>query len=240
MKTNRLSIPAHIYYSQPYAKWLKDEPVKAYALENSFVRRTSPYASDEPRRDKDKIYIEHFESLGPRWVKDAHEVARLGHTGWYTDDFQGSTLIGVVLNFSRKDRFCFLAGTRHSDWDGVTVDSYIHDDEKDAARAADSMAQYDAEEYQEAERKDRLENDISELTHSLEEDRLSLRDLLREYNVLKRKVRAKTEDMFDSFKFQSPVLCNALEAQIKKQLRDMGRNRKRLQKMKEGDYDYGF
>lgn len=229
----RLATPAHIWYSPnaPKNKWGENHRMNAKT--EDWHRRTYSWAIDTPSRDKDKIYISHFESLGPRWVKDAHEVARLDHTGWYTDEFQNELLIGVVLCFSRKGRDCFLAGTRHTGSDGVTVDSYTYDDEKEAARAADSMAEYAAEEELEWDRKESLKMRIEDLTDELKESRISLRKLLREYNVLKRKIRSKTEDMFDNFKFQSPILCEALESKIKRDLEHFKDDREELRGLQE-------
>ena len=120
------------------------------ALKYSHNRRT--YSSAYFTRDKKKslAHLDDFENLGPRWVKFADEVStRIGHKGWYTDDICADVLRGVVLCFSRKGRDVYMAGTQHSDCEGVTLDLDVTDDEMTAARWADRMAEREAEECRE-------------------------------------------------------------------------------------------
>ena len=129
-----------------------------------YRRRTAPPPSITRREGK--MYIENFEQLGPRWVKDACDVypPRDGHIGGYTDTRCDELLIGVICCFTRhgegennyevhkaKGRVIYMAGTRHSDWEGVTLDLDTTDDPDTAARWADRMAEREAEEYREAD-----------------------------------------------------------------------------------------
>jgi hypothetical protein len=100
-------------------------------------------------------------------------------TGWYTDEFQGETVHGVTLNFSRGKRRVYLAGCVNSAGEGITVDRYIHDNMEDANRAAESMAEADAEEQREHNRKYQLEHDIDELRDRLPEVRETIRTLIK-------------------------------------------------------------
>lgn len=77
------------------------------------------------------------------------------HSGWYTDDFQDGEIEGYVFQIpSRKGIPQYVPGTKHSDWDGVTIypmDRY--ETPLECAAAADRYAEKAAEqerEYQEA------------------------------------------------------------------------------------------
>ena len=159
------------------------------ARRHSFNRRT--YSPDYLTRSEDgkKMYLDNFEQLGPRWVKDACAILnpRDGHNGWYTSDF-GETLAGVVLCFTRhgegdednntkypntkaKGRVIYMAGTRHSDWDGVTLDLDTTDDPDTAARWADDMAEREAERCREEEEKYQAEQQAErEAEEAIEEE----------------------------------------------------------------------
>jgi hypothetical protein len=89
---------------------------------------------------------------------DEIEGVRIHHKGWFTDPDCGGTLRGFVIQITaRKGVAQFIAATRHSDWDGITLwplDRF--DNAADAARLADQHAERAAEterEYQIAWRK---------------------------------------------------------------------------------------
>jgi hypothetical protein len=147
----------------------------AEAKKYSSKRRT--YSPDYISRSDDgkKMYLDNFDQLGARWVKEHHEISKPydGHVGWYTDDC-GKTMTGVVLCFTRggsggmdgndhydltepKGRVIYMAGTKHSDWDGVTLDLDTTDDPEVAARWADRMAEREAEQCREEDEKYRQE-----------------------------------------------------------------------------------
>ena len=84
-----------------------------------------------------------------RW-KWCDDVANIKHTGWFCDEYCDSKIRGIVANLPHGK---YLAGWSTGEGMASEVDySYIYDDIKDAAYAADSMAEYAAEqerEYQE-------------------------------------------------------------------------------------------
>lgn len=146
------------------------------ALQHQYKRRV--YSDAYLKRDTEKrqMYLSDFDQLGARWVKDADDVATRQNHGWYTDAEGSETLIGVVLCFTRggfggmegndsfdetkpKGRVIYMAGTRHSDWDGVTVALDTTDDPITAARWADSMAEGEAESCREEEAESCREED---------------------------------------------------------------------------------
>lgn len=82
----------------------------------------------------------------------ADEISGAGirHTGWFCDDYQGQTIRGIVARLTRGRGF--LAGwtmgeSMVSDLDTTS----IYDDETEAARAADSLAESAAEAQREYE-----------------------------------------------------------------------------------------
>lgn len=74
--------------------------------------------------------------------RDAHSIARLDHIGWYTDDFQEETVIGIVASLPHGR---FLAGYRLTMNDERVYFGHVHDDERGAALMADEHARVIAE-----------------------------------------------------------------------------------------------
>lgn len=85
-----------------------------------------------------------------RLVGFADEIAKLGHRGWYTHDDgdPDEILRGVVYQLpSRKGKLQFMYGYADPNNDGAArLSETIADDKDDAARWADSVAEYAAEE----------------------------------------------------------------------------------------------
>ena len=192
-----------LVYNACRAKHIQD------AKQNSYLRRT--YTSSYLTRSKDgeELHLADFEDLGPRWVKDADDIAtRQGHKGWYTDDMQDNTLIGVVLCFSRhaapdengdttgKGRQIFMAGTRHSDWDGVTLDLDTTDNILTAARWADSMAERAAEDYREEDEKWRNGQKAEELKEEIALARTACLKLLRDMRPIRKGLMSLPESVY--------------------------------------------
>ena len=74
--------------------------------------------------------------------RDAHSIARLGHTGWYTDDFQDETAVGIVASLPHGR---FIAGYRLTMNDERVYFGRVYDDARDAAHMADEHARVIAE-----------------------------------------------------------------------------------------------
>lgn len=84
---------------------------------------------------------------GWRDLGDAHEVGRLDHRGWYTNEFQDEVIRGRVLQLPGRDhKPLYVPGTYSSDSDGVTLYPLdMYDDRKECARSADGYAERAAE-----------------------------------------------------------------------------------------------
>ncbi len=104
---------------------------------------------------------------------------RVDHAGWYTDGFQDGALQGYVLQISsRKGIPQYVPGTKHSDWDGVTIwpmDRY--ETLVECATAADHYAEKAAEkerEYQEAWQAGQQAKEFNDEADSARKDILQL------------------------------------------------------------------
>lgn len=193
----RLKTPAHKYYGS--------EGAVSSAKKYSYKRRTYPYAGGSLSQVDGKIYLDNPDQIGARWMKQAHEIVRLNHTGWYCDDFYDNLCRGLVIDLSRHNKPLFLAGYEFTQADGLTFDTYVYDDEKEAARAADGMAEYAAELEREFQEKERQEQKVEDLKAEIVEEKAALRALLHEYNRLKRRVA-----------IEAPVICATIRRDIRR------------------------
>ena len=159
-------------------------------------------------------------------VTDACDIVPRLPQGWYTDTFQCEILIGIVLmfrdpnNLNPEGSHCFyMAGTRHSMWDIVRIDlTTTYDNAKDAAYAADALAEREAECYREEDEKFKAQEEISrlkELIHELNQDILPLLKELKQQNP-------------------SPAVCVALHGYIKGILEERSQAFKRIQTLNRG------
>lgn len=104
--------------------------------------------------------------------RDAGDVVRLDHCGYYTDVHQDGLAIGIIASLPHGR---FIAGYRWTDNDERVWYPAIHDDEDDAARMADEharvfaeMAREDSEKAQEAARlQDATEDSLTRLRECL-------------------------------------------------------------------------
>lgn len=103
----------------------------------------------------------------PRRYDFADDIAgaRIDHKGWYTDEYgDGDKMRGIIIRLPHGK---MLAGWSMGEGMASSIEGHIYTDEIEAARAADQIAEYAAEEereYQAAE----LER-IEEEEHRLEE-----------------------------------------------------------------------
>lgn len=114
----RNAYPCGEYYHAPR---LWAEPVKSFYLNSDFMP-------------------------GLRWQWcDEIDGASIHHTGWFADEHgDGDTIRGIVFRLPHGRGF--LAGWSMGERMASAIDySRIYDDERDAARAADSMAESTAE-----------------------------------------------------------------------------------------------
>lgn len=155
-----------------------------------------------------------------RFIGLAHDLVRLGHTGWYTrdDDFGDELARGVVYLLPHGRYLAAIASESESDKDGsgpciVETNAHgspcLYDDKEDAARAADSFAERYAEGAREDDRRRRermkLEDAASEAAETLKSDRDEARALLAD-------IRASR---------LSPGLCERMRGELRALRRSM-------------------
>lgn len=199
-------------------------PVKPYAAVSwSADERGLAYLTDEA-------------ASGLREIGPVHEMndTPIGHNGWYTDPYQdvfkdGSGLCyGVVyqLPAARDGTPRYVAGYVFGGTDGgPALDLFrFHDEARDAAYAADSMAEHAAEEEREYQTAWQAGNRWSEKGEELGKARKELREVLRERRA------ARGTDAF-------PALCKALARQIGDMIDAVTELRDERAKLASGDFD---
>lgn len=117
----------------------------------------------------------------------ADEIVRIGHTGWFTDEFQDEKYRGMVWELcddaERKDSI-FLAGYDEGSGycclscSGGKLDTF--DSAEEAARAADGLAERNAEREREYQENWRAASDLSEEIDSLKDKASATRAEWRE------------------------------------------------------------
>lgn len=137
---------------------------------------------------------------GFRATYKAHEVARIGHNGWFTDYFEYDTVFGVVSVLRLGRNAYVIAGHSHSDWDNDFLDfstarripaheawdengretAALEDAARDMAHTADSIAQHFAEKCREESEKDMAAQRIEQSREEIAEARETVRELIRE------------------------------------------------------------
>lgn len=75
-------------------------------------------------------------------LREVEKPRYIEHNGWFTDDMQDNTFRPRVWRLTRGR---MIAGYDASAWDTVVIGRVAYDDEREAWRAADEMAERDAE-----------------------------------------------------------------------------------------------
>ena len=80
--------------------------------------------------------------------RDACEVLRMRHTGWFTDNYQDETAVGIIASLPHGR---FIAGYRWTSNDERVYFDEVFTNEDDAARMADEHARVFAENCRDSE-----------------------------------------------------------------------------------------
>jgi hypothetical protein len=206
-KANTAKMAERYPESAHYSNWRNNRYPKPAILKRGQHTRS--------KVDESTIYADCFNDLPLIQVGEAHDICRHLPQGWYTSDdgWTGETLHGFVLAFRNPHKLndagahlFYLAATRHSDWDGVTVytDS-VHDTAEDAARYADECARIDAEEQREADAIYQQEQRIIEAREELHRTNKTTLELIRETKAAQP---------------LSPAICAAVRQTIRAYLAD--------------------
>lgn len=209
-RTNGMSATRAMEYARNQAKRYVEQveslpygKARSAAYDSIVPKRRAPIEYNPKSADSGFRWIENV-SAGLR-VTPAHEIINLRHTGYYVDSFCGDSQHGVVVQIpARNGKPVYFAGVSDP-WnnDCARVDfSESYDCPEDAARAADGLAESDAEDMREY---DENRQAGSKYAESLEEVRKSRRSFLAARKELKALQAAKVE---------SPELCKMLYAKL--------------------------
>lgn len=159
------------------------------------LRRVYTQAYLSRSEDGQKIFLNDFKDIGARNVI----LATKNESEWYTDGHQDGVLSGVVILIGRHcmsgtklhdettvGAGLYMAGTKHSDWDGVTLYTKLFNTFEEAARYADACAEGEAAVCREADEQDRREEKREELRHDIKDARRACLTLLRDMRPLRR------------------------------------------------------
>lgn len=115
---------------------------------------------------------------GFRDIGAAHDIVRLRHTGWYMDADGSETIAGHVWQLpARNGEPVYLSGYVEPESGYCTLDATrgriaTHSDKEDAARAADALAEKDAE-------KEREYSERWQAARDADDERADARDALK-------------------------------------------------------------
>lgn len=124
----------------PKYAWTLPRGTVAERLKWAKARYCGPYYhAPKPGTRSTSFYLDSDFMPGLRWHY-ADDIADIGHTGWYTDEYgDGDTIRGIVMRLPHGRGF--IAGWTMGQGMISTVDYDMYDDIEDAAHIADSMAE---------------------------------------------------------------------------------------------------
>lgn len=228
-------------YRAEAAKWLEKQPTYTHYHHWKAHRRTmQPRFGFAPNgttmwldNHRDAPNLKHYEL--------AHDVARIGHKGWYADNDYWETVTGTV-SVMRLGKWAYVvAGVtyKESDCDTLYWDTIekipareawdengykteaLEDAMRDIAHQADSIAERRAEQDREAWIADQAQQRIEELADEIATARDHIRTLAREI---------KAHGAY------TPAVCQTLRDTIRSQWRDIQAWRKRIAELTDHPY----
>lgn len=162
-----------------------------------------------------------------RNVEKASDIIRMDHTGWYVDNFQDSTCHGIVVQLpARNGKPVYLYGVTDP-WNKNTGmiawrQSEWTDDKKEAARWADSQAEYYAEFCREDEARESAKAEIEEAKKRIKEIRIDRKAIMadvRQSGLLR------------------PKICEAVRSQVQELMEESRTLYKRIKKLEDNYWD---
>lgn len=120
---------------------------------------------------------------GLRFVGESHKIVKLNHTGWYNDNFQDETVHGEVWQLPARNgvpQYVPAVNDPCNDGCSCIAFSSITDDKEDAARWADSMAEYWAKDSREQQAKEDASQRLEEIADEIKGEYADFRRIVRE------------------------------------------------------------
>lgn len=172
---------------------------------------------------------------GLRDIGDAHDiVTSMRHTGWYADDSQDELYVGHVWQLPARDgEECYIAGYSERD-SGYTMlcanngRLETFDDEADAARAADHLAERNAEREREYQERWRAATDL--------DDDISAK--LAELQSIRRDWKANLAAWIDARKHDASRAAGNLTCHLSEAMSDWTREAQALRDLRDRLADF--
>lgn len=174
------------------------------------------WSDDKPANHSGRAYyVDSLDAMGWRETGDAADILRAAGgwrsaegCDWYADHYQSAVIKSAVLQLPARDgRARYIPATYCTDWDGATcypLDWY--DNAEEAARAAASYAEREAEESRDYYARDAAEQDI-------EAARAEIHRINAEAMALAREIKQQGRSF-------SPAICGALRDRLADYLTD--------------------
>jgi hypothetical protein len=156
-------------------------------------RRSKAIEYNPESKDNHYRWVENIGD-GLRKVGDAHEIVkRLGHTGWFTNQFQDETVHGEVYQLPARGGIAQYVPAVNDPCndDCACVDfTSVTDDKEDAARQSDSMAERWAEREREYQAEESAKIRLEEITTEIQ-------DAYKDFRRVAREIRANCDKLQD-------------------------------------------
>lgn len=168
----------------------KDE-TKRYAVKHS-SGMTRTY--ELPESYYQERFFEHLEDGGFRLVGYCDEISyRIGHTGWFIDVYQDDKYRGAVVQIpGANGQERFMVGYEESSSNGFVIDLHrIFEDKTEAAYAADSYAEREAEDAREYNEAWQAGSRYSDLLGDAKQAKKDFLALVTELRTLRKESRDK-------------------------------------------------
>jgi hypothetical protein len=151
-------------------------------MRHRFKVSTSYYASPTPitpyhPNNEIGFYLDSDFAPGLRWAW-CDTIAKIDHTGWFCDEYgDGDKIRGLVMRLPHGRGF--LAGHSMGESMSSTVETTVYKDERDAAYAADRLAEICAEQGREYQAEQEVEREQEEQeTEELEVEHWANKNLI--------------------------------------------------------------
>lgn len=163
-----------------------------------------------------------------RNVQKAHDIIKLDHTGWFTDNFNEQTCHGIVVQLpARNGEPVYLYGVNDPNNKNTGMIAWQKcewtNDKETAARWADDMAKYYAEANRESEAEETATTQIAEARERIVEIRTELR-------VLSAEVRQQSAVL-------TKPICDVLRREMKNLRAESHKLWKRIKKLQDNYWE---
>lgn len=158
-----------------------------------------------------------------RCVGRSDEIIKLGHKGWYVDNYQDETVHGMVYQLPARNGECLYvpAVNDPNNDDSACLDfTSIQSDKEDAAKIADQMAEQWAEQSRIAQAKDQAEQRIAEIAEEITK-------LYQDFRRIAREIRANCDALKGISVVRELVKDNWLET--KAEIRKLRREQRKIE-----------